>query len=182
MKKRVLALLILSGFGFSAYAQSPVLFKGYSAAHWPSKAVPEAGDFKLPHDDFVTTYGVNDTAAAIVHMYLRKHIFGLRTVQIVGGLTSGAGYAASAQADVAARNAGQQVDPTNRTYPGWITPVLVVGGSGVLWGLVHATVWSRRECYRVLYQYHTSHVLPRKVSHRLTSYLIKTQNREFGDY
>ena len=181
MKHYLLAFFLLTIGPLTAAAQPTKLFTGYPSAKWPSKEQPEPDDYKLSHDDFVTHYGVNDTAAAIVHMYLRKHTAGLRITQVVGGLTSAAGYAASAVADVNARNAGQQVDPTNRTYPSWVYPVLIVGGSGTLWGLVQATVWSRRGCYQTLYRYHTTRQLPRKVRRRLTKFLIKTQNHEFED-
>lgn len=181
MKHYLLSFLLFGGAALAAHGQAPALFKGYPAAKWPSKPNPTSDDYKLSHDDFVTRYGVNDTAAAIVHMYLRKHNTGIRVVQVMSGLTAAAGYAASAQADVKARNAGKQVDPTNREYPGWITPVLIGGGGSVAWGLVQATLWSRKSCYNTLYRYHTTRTLPRKVSRRLTKFLIKTQNREFGD-
>lgn len=181
MKHSLLSLLLASAISFSAAGQTFTPFKGYPAAHWPSKAKPEAEDYKLAHDDFVTHYGINDTAAAIVHMYLRKHTVGIRVAQVMAGLTSVAGYVASAQADVEARNAGKTVDPTNRQYPGWVTPVLIGGGGSTLFGLVQAAIWSRKECYQVLYRYHTTGKLPGKVRHRLTKFLIKTQNREFGD-
>lgn len=144
---------------------------------------PAEEEYKLSHDDFVTTYGVNDTAAAIIHMYLRKHTAGLQTVRIMGGLTSAAGLVASAVADAKkpAPGPGQVNSSTDRDYPSWVYPVLAVGGGSVGFGLVQMAVWSRLECYQTLYQYHRTGKLPGKVRHRLTKFLIKTQNREFGD-
>ncbi len=165
----------------TAPAQAPAPFTGYSGARWPDKATPDSENYKLSHDDFVTRYGVTDTAAAIIHMYLRKHGAGLLTTRIVGGLTAAAGAVAGAVADVETTNAGKQVDATNRTYPSWTAPVITVGAGGTFFGLYEAARWSRKECYRVLYQFHTTRVLPPKVRHRLTSFLIKTRNHEFED-
>jgi hypothetical protein len=186
MKLPSLVTLLLFANVTAAFAQTNESaskpFTGYPSARWPKHEKPDSEEYKLSHDDFVTTYGVTDTAAAIIHMYLVRHNFGLRLGQVAAALTSSAGYVASAQADVEATNNGQAVNPSNREYPSWVVPVLVVGGGSALYGFVHASFWSRRECYNVLYTYHKTHQLPAKVRHRLTKYLIKTRNHEYDDY
>lgn len=151
MKHTVLTVLLLLALTGGAVAQSPMpssSFNGYPSARWPTKEKPAAEDYKLSHDDFVTTYGVNDTAAAIIHMYLRKYTAGRTTVRIVGGATSAAGLLASAVADAKkpAPGPGQVNTSTDRDYPSWVYPVLAVGGGGVGFGLVQMATWSRREC------------------------------------
>lgn len=130
--KNLLLLACFSLVAFTGAAQDLKPFTGYPNAVWPSKATPKPEDFRLSHDDFVTTYGVNDTAAAIIHMYLSRHFIGRRTGQAAALVTSIAGGIASGQADAEAVSQGQVADPTNRKYPGWFYPVLTVGSGTML--------------------------------------------------
>ncbi len=184
MKKNLLLISALLLMVTAVRGQAFKPFNGYPAAKWPSKTAPEPDDYRLSHDDFVTQYGVNDTAAAIIHIYLRRHYFGKRLAQGAAGLGSGAGAVARTLANAEAQNQagpGQAVSATDGEYPGWAGPVVFLSAGTALWGVIHAGVWSRRQCYLTLYQYHTIHQLPGKVRRRLPRYLVKTQNRDYGD-
>lgn len=172
---------LLAATVLTAPAQPPAPFTGYPGAQWPDKAKPTPDDYKLSHDDFLTRYGVTDTAAAISHMYLRKHTTAMLNAQVVSSAAMFAGMVVPATANLGTNTTGNPRSPNDRTYPGWVAPVMFGSLGVILVNLLRAEVWSRRECYEVLYQYNKTRVLPPKVRHRLTAYLIKTRNHEFEE-
>ncbi len=179
--KKYLALLVgVLLLTLNAHAQS-FFTPGFKAA-WPAAEKPKSEEYQLDHAEFLTRYGVSDTARAIINMYYKKRGSALLTIQIAAVVSAAAGAVAGATSSPSSSSSSNPNMPSSSRdveYAGWVYPAVGVPFSAMVFGLAKMGAWNRLQLYQNLRQYHEKRVLPTKIRHRLTDYLARTQAGEF---
>ena len=131
---------------------------------------PPTSAFRLSEDAFLTTYGFNDTARAIIKLYYRKWGAGKRIIYIAG-LPASAVTAVGRHYDMGPY--GVTPNYNSYTYDPWVAPVISTLLAGSVYGFIKATKWNRRQLYQAIHAYQTTHRLPATVSPALLAPLLR---------
>lgn len=122
-------------------------------------AQPATGDYRISETEFERTYGFNDTARAIIHLYYAKWNTGRNIAQFAGAPGSLA-VALGRHYDTYPNSYGTVPDYGKYYYDPWVAPVVYSSLAAVVFGLIKAGRHSRRNLYDAIRQYRATRQLP----------------------